>query len=354
MNPEILIGQQTVCLCVLMIMAAAIILDKSWEPSLELLLSASVLMIIATAFSFSCFLEGASYLLSFVNIAKGLSAVFGIVSAVETAGFFSAWKPSDKSGNRHVMILSVLAPFLVFSLAGFFTREAVLLLTGESLSLLTAWAFYQSNVQKNLKRQTEEIERQQALVFQWQMQPHFLFNTMSSIRELMVSNPALAAAGLDNLAGYLRKNLDALTLNRMIPFEQELTHIEQYVMLEKMNPSNLFEVVYDLQVIDFSLPALTVQPLVENAIRHGVRARGSEGMVFLTTEPHGEMIRIIVEDNGPGFSRDTTDEQKARISHGLENVRKRLETQCGGSLHIYSGGQGTRLVVLIPKGGIRS
>ena len=119
--------------------------------------------------------------------------------------------------------------------------------------------------------------------------------------------------------------------------------------LEKMNPANCFEVAYDLQIIDFTLPALSVQPLVENAIRHGVRDLGEDGVVFIITERRGDMIRIVVEDNGPGFPAGATEQQKAHISHGLENVRMRLETQCGGSLHIHSDGNGTRLIVLIPK-----
>ena len=251
--------------------------------------------------------------------------------------------------SRWLALAVALTPVWLAGVEWIFTRDAALFPVAETLSLLIVFVFYQGNAEAVLKKRAEEIENHQAMLFQWQMHPHFLFNTLGTIRELLDSNPALAASGLDNLAGYLRKNLDALALNRMIPFTQELEHIEQYVALEKMNPANRFEVVYDLQIIDFTLPALSVQPLVENAIRHGVRDLGEEGAVFVVTERHGDMIRIIVEDNGPGFPEGATGQQKAHISHGLENVRRRLETQCGGSLHIHSEENATRLIVLIPK-----
>ena len=246
-------------------------------------------------------------------------------------------------------LLSAAIPVWLAGLYLVITRDSSMFYSAMTLSLLIVLLFYQRELEETLKKRAEEIERHQAAVFQWQMQPHFIFNSLSAIRTLIETEPELASFGLENLAGYLRKNIDALTMETLIPFERELEHIEQYVALEKMNPSNRFDVIYDLRIIDFSLPALTVQPLVENAIRHGVRSLGQDGMVFVTTERHGKMIRVIVEDNGPGFPKNITEQQKQRVSHGLESVRMRLKSQCGGSLHIRRDENGTRLIVLIPK-----
>ena len=116
-----------------------------------------------------------------------------------------------------------------------------------------------------------EVDDRNATLLNEQMRPHFLFNSIAAIRSLCETDAALATSGLNDLAGYLRGNIDALGSARIVPFERELAHVERYVALEQLNPSSSFEVVYDLQVIDFMLPVLSVEPLVENAIAHGVR-----------------------------------------------------------------------------------
>lgn len=345
-------GQQSVCFCALSILIVSLfVMDRRREASASALLCAAVLTFGAVTLSFISRSYAYSGPETLYRITRGVSMALTLAAVAATAVSFYCWKPSKRTANRWLAVIVAAIPVWLAGLGWIFTREAALFPIAETLALLIAFVFYQRDAEAALKERAEEIENRQAMLFQWQMHPHFLFNTLSAIREFQDSNPALAASGLENLAGYLRKNLDALTLNRMIPFKQELEHIEQYVALEKMNPANGFEVVYDLQTMDFSLPALSVQPLVENAIRHGVRSMGAEGMVFVVTERHGEMIRIVIEDNGPGFPKDATEEQKEHISHGLENVRKRLETQCGGSLYIHSGEGGTRVVALIPKKG---
>ncbi len=342
-------GLQTACFGILVIIAVYLSFNRRQESSLDLLLSAAAVLAVAHGFHFFNMVSrpGVSDLTA--RVSGGLAAALDLFSAAAMGGFFWLWKPGKENGSRRAAMQIALIPIWLAGLVWIFTRRAALFPIAETFSLLILVMFYQRGVEMDLKRRAEEIENHQAMVFQWQMRPHFLFNTLHTIRELMDSDPALAGEGIDNLAGYLRKNLDALTSDQMIPFSQELSHIRQYVMLEKMNPANQFEVVYDLQILDFSLPALSVQPLVENAIRHGVRSLGSEGIVFLTTERHGEMIRIVVEDNGPGIPEGATCQQKDHASQGLANVRKRLETQCGGSLHIKSDPEGTRLIVLIPN-----
>ncbi|MBQ6207579.1 MAG: histidine kinase [Oscillospiraceae bacterium] len=347
MSAAFVTGQQSVCFFALIVLIVSLFTNKSRKRSIEMTLCAAILILVAITLDLVNRSERDGAALFYMR--QGVSAAMSVTAGAALAFSFCFWKPSKRPGTRWTALATALLPVWLAGLGWIFTREAALFPVAETLSLLIALSFYQRDEETLLKQRAEEIENRQAMLFQWQMRPHFLFNAMSAIRELLDSNPALASAGLDNLAGYLRKNLDALTLDHMIPFAQELEHIEQYVMLEKMNPANLFDVVYDLQIIDFQVPALSVQPLVENAIRHGVRALGDEGMVFVVTERHGDMIRIIVEDNGPGFSGNVTEQQKQRISHGLENVRKRLETQCGGSLHIRSGENGTRLIVLLPK-----
>lgn len=183
-----------------------------------------------------------------------------------------------------------------------------------------------------------------------QMRPHFLFNSIAALCSLCKSDPTLVESGLEDLAGYLRGNIESLSNTRIVSFEQELEHIECYLALEQLNPASSFEVAYDLRIIDFELPVLSVEPLVENAIVHGVRQMGEGGLVIVTTESQGDLVRVTVEDNGPGMPDGTTAQQSTRASRGIENVRERLDVLCGGSLTIQSNGQGTRAVMLIPQG----
>lgn len=351
MKADFLAGQQSVCFVALFVLVLTIFRSRRREQFLDAVLSGAVLLLCAIALEF----VNRTYVVwnwddsATVRIFRGAATALSVVSGALILLSFFFRKASKQNGNRWTALAVASIPVWAAGLVWIFTRETALFSIAETFSIIIVVCFYQGNAERFLERRAEEIENRQSMLFQWQMRPHFLFNTMNTIRELLDSNPALASEGLDNLAGYLRKNLDALTFDHMIPFEQELEHIEQYVMLEKMNPANQFEVIYDLQIIDFSLPALSVQPLVENAIRHGVRSLGDEGLIFVVTERHGDAVRIIVEDNGPGFSGDETERRKEHSSQGLENVRRRLETQCGGSLHVRSDENGTRLIVIIPK-----
>ena len=349
MNASFIGGQQSVCFCVLIIMIVSIFTDRQREQTLDAMLCAAVLLLSAIALRYFNWVHMEDQNDRLFDVSRVLAAVLTTAAGVAIIASFSLWKPSKPRAIRWFAVLAALIPIWLAGLYWVIAKDAAPISSAMTLSLLISRSFYQRDLEAVLKKHAEEVEEHQAVLFQWQMQPHFIFNSLSTIRTLIDADPALAASGLENLAGYLRKNIDALTLESMIPFQRELEHIEQYVALEKMNPANRFEVVYDLQILNFSVPALSVQPLVENAIRHGVRDLGAEGMVFVITERHGEMIRIIVEDNGPGFPKSATEEQKERISHGLENARRRLESQCGGSLHVHSGENGTRLIVLIPK-----
>lgn len=175
-----------------------------------------------------------------------------------------------------------------------------------------------------------------------QMQPHFIFNTLSAIRTLCRTDPALAEESIDNLAGYLRGSIDAFSSEELIPFDDEFRHIRQYIDLEQADPAKKFHFEYELDVRDFRVPALTVQPIVENAVKHGALTRkDGRGRVQLSTEEVGGFIRITILDNGYGYKELTEKENKSK-GIGIENTKERLETLCRGSLSISSDGAGKK------------
>ena len=142
-------------------------------------------------------------------------------------------------------------------------------------------------------------------------------------------------------SAYLRTNIDFLGLREPIPFEKEYRYIRDYMKIEKMRFGEELSFVTDVETADFRVPALTVQPLVENAVRHGIRGRSGGGTVWLSVRNDGEAIRISVRDDGVGFDPATV---KAR---SLKSAAERL-AEIDGELSIRSEvGKGTEITIVL-------
>ena len=141
-------------------------------------------------------------------------------------------------------------------------------------------------------------------------------------------------------------NIDSLSQASLIPFRKELEHTKIYADIEMIRFPYI-HISYDIQEDDFDLPALSVQPIVENAIRHGVRGRYNGSVKVMTQTDENDII-ITVTDNGKGF--DPNEAETAEGTHiGLRNVRERIEMLCGGTLSIESGeGRGCTVSIRIP------
>ena len=265
-------------------------------------------------------------------------------------GYAVARSDARDSGISWRVLALTLLPSWLAGLWAAVTREPGALTCGLTMSSVITHVVLLHSSAKLRRRAMLELDDRNATLLHEQMRPHFVFNSIAALRSLCETDPTLAASGLEDLAGYLRGNIEALADARIVPFERELEHVERYVALEQLNPASSFEVAYDLRVIDFELPVLSVEPLVENAIVHGVRSMGERGLVVVSTERYGDVVRVTVEDNGPGMPDGTTDMQSTRESRGVDNVRERLETLCGGSLSIQSDGEGTRAIMLVPQG----
>ena len=188
--------------------------------------------------------------------------------------------------------------------------------------------------------------RQRIKIMMSQIRPHFLYNTLSSIQALCLADPEKAFEVTERFGTYLRQNIDSLDQPELIPFPKELEHTRVYSEIEMIRfPSIRIE--YDTEDVDFLLPALTVQPIVENAIRHGVRGK-AEGVVRISTRRINGFHEIRITDNGCGF--DTEAAEKAEGSHiGIRSVRERLAGMCGGTMTVESRiGAGTRVTIRIP------
>lgn len=183
-----------------------------------------------------------------------------------------------------------------------------------------------------------------------QIQPHFLYNALNTIKYLIKKDPKTAESAVVKFSNYLRSNMDSLTQKEPISFEKELEHVKNYAAIEQLRFGDRLKIEYEIGVVGFTIPPLTLQPIVENAIKHGVNQRPEGGTVTIKTSETQSHFIISVEDDGVGF--DVDEKKNDGRSHvGVSNIRKRLEEIMYADIEIESEiGGGTVVVIKIPKG----
>ncbi len=202
---------------------------------------------------------------------------------------------------------------------------------------------------EQLMQKEKEISEMQISIVMSQIQPHFIFNCLNAIYYLCDKDSLKAQKAIDDFSTYLRGNMDSLKIAEPIFFQQELDHVRTYLELEQMRFEEELDVVYDLEVVDFRLPPLALQPLVENAVKHGVGKKIGGGTVVIKTREDTDSYIVIVEDDGIGFDMNQKKED-GRSHIGIDNVRHRLKEMCNARLDITSeAGKGTKATIRIPK-----
>ena len=194
-------------------------------------------------------------------------------------------------------------------------------------------------------RQEREIANQRASIAVLQMRPHFIYNTMMSIYYLCRQDPDLAQRVTLDFTTYLRKNFTAIASDRLIPFSEEFEHTRAYLAVEQAQFDGRLFVDYDTPHMDFSLPPLTLQPIVENAVKHGMDPDAEPLHIWIRTSGTDSGSEITVENSGASF--EPADDGEPHIALG--NIRQRLEMMCRGQMTITPReGGGTVVKVTIP------
>lgn len=180
-----------------------------------------------------------------------------------------------------------------------------------------------------------------------QIRPHFVYNTLGSIEQLCNIDPPMASKLVHNFAMYLRGNFGELDNPKPIRMSREMEHVRYYISIESVRfPDMTF--TFDMNSDDFMLPALSIQPIVENAIKHGLMPLDRGGCVHVTSWETPSAYCVSVEDDGVGFDTSILLDGQKHI--GLRNIRERLEAMVDGSLSIESTiGKGTKVQLTIPK-----
>lgn len=213
----------------------------------------------------------------------------------------------------------------------------------------------QQRREKELQDLENALQMSRIRNFTSQMQPHFLYNALGSIQEIVLEDPQYASDLIGDFTTHLRSCIRAMASDTPLPFSQELENIRAYVNIEKMRFGRKLRVWYDIQADQFEILPLSIQPLVENAIRHGIYGRGMEGgTVTIRSRQTDRHWVVAVEDDGVGFDVDAFTkemEDGSGDSTGLKNMIFRLEKVMRGQVEISSTvGEGTKVTVRIPKG----
>ena len=260
------------------------------------------------------------------------------------------------SGKTFLGFLAAIMP-LTIALAVLLFTDAFLLL--DSCIILAALSMYglimsdqiekeirwqQENTrqQAEIARQQTEIANQRASIIVLQMRPHFIYNTMTSIYCLCNQNPETARQVIMDFTTYLRKNFTAIASADPIPFSSELEHTRAYLAVEQVQYKDSLFVEYDTPHTFFRIPPLTLQPIVENAVKHGRDPYAGPFHISVRTRKTDSGSEIVVADNGRGFVPSDDSEPHT----ALKNIRQRLELMCGGNMDITSGDDGGTVVTI--------
>ena len=202
--------------------------------------------------------------------------------------------------------------------------------------------------QRAIQQLREQLEQEQGNMLLSQIRSHFFYHTLNALQALIVLKPEAAYKMAGDFARYLRFTLDSVTADGGIgSFREELRAVRAYADINQQQLGDRLRMVYEIPEADFPIPLLTIQPVVENAILHGIKPKVGGGTVTLALEELPDYWQVTVTDDGVGFDVDAVREKG---SIGLENVRQRMASFPGGELRLTSApGQGTRVLLLYGK-----
>ena len=201
---------------------------------------------------------------------------------------------------------------------------------------------------REIQRLQEQLEYEQGNMLLSQIRSHFFYHTLNSLQALIVLQPDAAYKMAGDFSRYLRFNLDSVTADGGVgSFRDELRAVRAYADINQQQLGDRLKMVYDIPDADFQIPLLTIQPVVENAILHGIKPKVGGGTVTLSLEEFADSWRVTVDDDGVGFDLESA---KAKESIGLENVRQRLARFSGCGMRIISiPGTGTKVILTYKK-----
>ena len=273
-----------------------------------------------------------------------LMAPLAVIMLLTIAALFKRRK--QLSNRIFAALLIYLLPTALLIILYMFAPVDIFLSFWMVLCAQTMFGLILTDSIEQFVRQQQEIAHQRANVMVLQMRPHFIYNTLMSIYSLCNQDPGKARQVTKDFTDYLRKNFTAVASENLIPFSAELEHTRAYLAVEQAQYEEMLTVDYDTPFIRFRLPPLTLQPIAENAVKHGIDPYAGPLHISIRTRQTSDGCEITVENNGAGFDPAANNDEP---HIALNNIRQRLQMMCGGELTIAPrNGGGTMVKVTIP------
>ncbi|MBQ6419501.1 MAG: histidine kinase [Clostridia bacterium] len=271
---------------------------------------------------------------------------------LNTTGLFYRVKKLPRKYFTALLIYMLYMTAMI--LIHLFYHVEVPIVIGMALFAFVSFALILSDNMENHIRKEHQIAHQRAEIMMLQMRPHFIFNTMMGIYYLCDQDPKKAKQVTLDFTSYLRKNFAAIASEDTVPFSDELEHTRAYLAVEQAQFEDALFIDFDTPYKAFRIPPLTLQPIVENAVKHGMRSSNDPIYITVATRQMDNAVEIIVEDDGVGFDQAcSADDNDPHIA--LNNIRQRLEMMCKGKLTIAPReGGGTAVKITIPRAGRES
>ena len=231
------------------------------------------------------------------------------------------------------------------------TLNLIFIVYSINLSIIIYFVSIQAELSQQVKQKELELAQSRIASMTSQIQPHFIHNALAAVKSMIRIDPDLAAETIAEFSDYLRSNIDSLSNTQPVSFDKELNHVETYLSIERKRFRDKLNITYDITERNFYLPALSIQPIVENSVRHGITSRKeSGGSINISVHEINDDIVITVTDDGAGFDTNQAANEQEHINVGIQNVRTRLAAMVGGTLDVQSEiGTGTTVTMKIPK-----
>ena len=268
--------------------------------------------------------------------------MIGFLLAMLLLNLAGVFRRRRKLSRRYFYsFLAGLIPMTVAVFIHLFRSVFVFYTFGVSICALSMFGIILLDRIEQHVHQQREIAHQRASIMVLQMRPHFIYNTMMSIYYLCKQDPDLAQLVTLNFTTYLRKNFTAIASEKLIPFSEELEHTRAYLAVEQAQFEGSLFVEYDTPHTDFRLPPLTLQPIVENAVKHGMDPDSEYPLrISIRTQRTASGSEITVENNGTDYEPSADSEPHI----ALKNIRQRLEVMCRGKMTIIPRENGGTVV----------
>ena len=283
----------------------------------------------------------------FTQSAANVVLLFCLIKEYISASKKERWVHAGMGLLVFAFEADVIATAAGFWEGGFISKHVFFILFVAALFVILRLVPESINAAEKAKVLEAELKESRISIMLSQIQPHFIYNTLGTIERMCLKDPRKAFDLVRNFSLYLRGNFSELDSVAPIRFAEELKHVEYYVNIEKVRFPDM-NIEYDVETTEFVLPALSVQPLVENAIKHGLMRLETGGTVVIRSYETPTHFCVEVKDDGVGFDTSLPIDDKKHV--GLRNIRGRLKAMVNGDLILESKiNVGTKAVIMIPK-----